>query len=98
MSALMFLQLGSLLSIYGCYQYHNKVGGDNTEDEMLDPESSGDGKQMQPVGGGASQDHHHQPDRKIAGFWGYVFQIIFQVRETGFYFNTNLVFFSGILR
>lgn len=66
MSGLMFLQLGSLLSIYGCYQYHNKVGGD-------DPESSGDGKQMQ-----TSQDHH---DRKIAGFWGYVFQIIFQVQE-----------------
>lgn len=76
MSGLMFLQLGSLLSIYGCYQYHNKVGGDNTED---DPESSGDGKQMQAIGGGgASQDHH---DRKIAGFWGYVFQIIFQVQE-----------------
>lgn len=78
------MQLGSVLSIYGCYQYHNKVGGDSSEDEGIDPEnganatsrcieSSGDVKQM-----GTNQERN-DPDRKIAGFWGYVLQIIFQV-------------------
>lgn len=97
-----YFGLGSLLSTYGCYQYHNKVGGDNTEDEIVDPEfgtngssrpaaeSSGDEKQMHPLR--TSQD----PDRKTAGFWGYVFQIIFQM-NAGAVILTDCVFWFIIV-
>lgn len=79
------LQLGSLLSIYGCYQHHKKSTGDkvdnvdgDAEQGMYDasalPQSSNPSDQEKSLG--ASEE---VLVRQHAGFWGYIFQIIFQV-------------------
>ena len=72
------VQIGSLLSIYGCYQYHNKVGGDRSEE--LDEERASRGEITNlphdaKIIGAKSPRH----PRQVAGFWGYTFQIMFQV-------------------
>lgn len=72
--------------MYGCYQYHNKVGGDGIDNERLDAEygsrrlsmnveSSSSSNAAKQVGENAEQN-----SRQIADFWGYLFQIIFQVK------------------
>lgn len=72
--------------MYGCYQYHNKVGGESVDNVGLDTEQGSNF--MVPVHGEnfnmsnaakASGSHDEQPTRKAAGVWAYVFQIIFQV-------------------
>ena len=72
--------------MYGCYQYHNKVGGESVDNVGLDAEQGTDF--IVPVHGEnfnmsntakASHSHDEQLARKAAGIWAYVFQIIFQV-------------------
>ncbi|KAL7167364.1 hypothetical protein ACSBR2_037930 [Camellia fascicularis] len=70
-----YFGLGSLLSMYGCHQYHNKVGGDRTEDFDVEQgtnsnESNGE-KHLE-----SNQKHRV---RQTARFWGYIFQIVFQL-------------------
>lgn len=71
------IQIGSILSMYGCYKYHNKIGIDGTDIEKLDTEY---GSQIpiaaKHMGENAEAE---QPSRQVAEFWEYVFQIIFQV-------------------
>ncbi|XP_055828851.1 uncharacterized protein LOC129896892 isoform X1 [Solanum dulcamara] len=80
-----YFGLGSVLSMYGCYQYHNKVGGDGIGNERADAEygsrrltvnieSNSSTNAAKQVGENAEQS-----SRQIADFWGYVFQIIFQM-------------------
>ena len=78
-------QLGSLLSIYGCHQYLNKVGGDRVDHSRLDTEH---GIYAAPISERSeimhqtiknSMFHEEQNVRKIAGLGGYAFQIIYQV-------------------
>ena len=69
----------------GCYQYHKKAGGDRVDNVEVDTEQgscvstsdSQDSKMSNPskISGPNTQCHVREP----AGFWGYVFQIIFQV-------------------
>ncbi|GAB2226354.1 hypothetical protein Drorol1_Dr00022156 [Drosera rotundifolia] len=76
-----YFGLGSVLSMYGCYAQHNKVVGDRADSEMAD---AGQRSAAYPPQGrnGAKDDldlndHHHA--RRVSAFWGYAFQIIFQI-------------------
>ncbi|XP_009801653.1 uncharacterized protein LOC107818110 [Nicotiana tabacum] len=78
-----YFALGSILSMYGCYHHHNKVGIDGTNNERLDAEYGSQGlaessissNAVKHMGEIAEQPYH----RKTADFSGYVFQIIFQM-------------------
>ncbi|XP_057479279.1 uncharacterized protein LOC130766658 isoform X2 [Actinidia eriantha] len=98
-----YFGLGSLLSMYGCYHNHNKVGGVGTENENFDADqgtdeaptndensnsSTGDAKHL-----GSNQEPRV---RQTAGFWGYIFQIIFQV-NAGSVMLTDCVFWFIIV-
>lgn len=69
--------------MYGCYQYHNKVGNERQDIEYssrrlsMNVESSTSSNAAKQGMGNAEQS-----SRQIADFWGYVFQIIFQVKST----------------
>lgn len=82
-----YFGIGSLLSIYGCYQYHNKVGGDRSEE--LDEEQAAITNLPNAVKSIGRKDQNHP--RQVAGFWGYAFQIIFQM-EAGAIVLTDCVF------
>lgn len=73
--------------MYGCYQYHNRIGGDRVGNVALDAEQ---GTNVTPTHaentnmsnivkclGSLEEDHV----RQTAGIWGYAFQIIFQVKS-----------------
>ncbi|XP_028055968.1 uncharacterized protein LOC114260108 [Camellia sinensis] len=86
------LELGSLLSMYGCYQYHNKVGGDRTEDfdvEQGTNSNESNGKKH------LESNQEHQV-RQTARFWGYIFQIVFQI-NAGAVMLTDCVFWFIIV-
>lgn len=78
-------QLGSLLSIYGCHRYLSNEGGDRIGQARLDSEqgiyaapiSERNENARQTIKNYVFQDQ--QSSRKPAGFWGHVFQIIYQV-------------------
>jgi hypothetical protein len=80
----LYLQLGSLLSIYGCYQYVYNTGGDRYD---LVRSGADHGTYMiAPTAESAydptikiSHDTKTNNGREIAGVWGYMFQIMFQV-------------------
>ncbi|CAK9164280.1 unnamed protein product [Ilex paraguariensis] len=80
-----YFGLGSLLSMYGCYQYHNKVGGARIDHEEFDAEQGTSGAPRDAENSNMSNvvkslgPNEERPVRQIAGFWGYAFQIIFQV-------------------
>ncbi|KAF8399675.1 hypothetical protein HHK36_015546 [Tetracentron sinense] len=97
-----FFALGSLLSTYGCYQYQNQVGGNKIDHEGLDAER---GTYMAPTHGenvnmsnmakiSDPQDGHHV--HQIAGIWGYVFQVLFQM-NAGAVMLTDCVFWLIIV-
>ncbi|KAI3827375.1 hypothetical protein L1987_01448 [Smallanthus sonchifolius] len=65
--------IGSLLSIYGCCQHHNKVSGHRSEEQ--DEEQSCRSCKIQNSRNPMDYVHPHQ----VASFWGYVFLIMFQV-------------------
>ncbi|KAJ0895112.1 hypothetical protein HanPSC8_Chr09g0396711 [Helianthus annuus] len=69
-----YFGIGSLLSMYGCYQHHNKVGGDRSE--RLDEEQAEITNLPNAAKFVGPDDHKHS--RQVAGIWGYVFQIMFQ--------------------
>lgn len=79
-----YFALGSVLSMYGCFQYHNKVGGLGIRNDNFD-EENGASKIIgsQRFGSGSSIAKSlgpvEEPPRQIAGFWSYIFQIIFQM-------------------
>lgn len=62
-----------MLSIYGCFQYQDEESGADhrVNSGEFDAERGTGAKHM-----GSNQEHS---TRRIAGFWGYLFQIIFQV-------------------
>ncbi|KAG5618157.1 hypothetical protein H5410_017981 [Solanum commersonii] len=76
---LLIMNLGSVLSMYGCYQYHNKVGNERQDIEYssrrlsMNVESSTSSNAAKQA-----MENTEQSSRQIADFWGYVFQIIFQ--------------------
>jgi len=79
------LQLGSLLSIHGCYQHHKKATGDKVDNVDGDAERGIYDSSALPQ---SSNNPSHQEKslgaseaivRQHAGIWGYIFQIIFQV-------------------
>lgn len=86
-----YFGIGSLLSINGCYKYqNNKVGGDRSEE--LDEEHAAQGEITHLPNGAkyvAPKDRNHP--RQVAGLWGYVFQIIFQM-QAGAVVLTDCVF------
>ena len=58
--------------MYGCIQYHNKAGGgDRINSANFDSEQGNNAKHSGP--------NQERDIRQTAGFWGYLFQIIFQV-------------------
>jgi len=79
------LQLGSLLSMRGCYQYHKRVGGDKVDIVEADAEqgccvTSALGKGSNTSMAMESSNSHEILDvRQPAGKWAFIFQIIFQV-------------------
>lgn len=84
---MLFVQLGSLLSIYGCHQYMSKEQGDNADLLRSGLER---GMYMPSIGRNSNQNSNSHTnkivnspgvseEREIAGFWGYLFQIIYQV-------------------
>lgn len=92
-----YFGLGSLLSIYGCQQYINKVGGDRFDRSRLDAEH---GVYADPISERSenvreaiknSMFDEEQSVRKIAGFWGYAFQIVYQI-NAGAVMLTDCVF------
>ncbi|KAK9066472.1 hypothetical protein SSX86_013794 [Deinandra increscens subsp. villosa] len=87
-----YFGIGSLLSIYGCYQYHNKVGGDSSD--KLDEEQAQISNLPNTTKYMGHKDHNHP--RKVAGFWGYIFQIMFQM-QAGAVVLTDCVFWFIIV-
>jgi len=87
----LYFGLGSLLSIYGCYQYAYKTSGDGSGADrgsyIIAPtvESACDHVIKSPC---YSKTHG---GKEIAGFWGYLFQIMFQT-NAGAVLITDLVF------
>lgn len=68
--------------MYGCCQYQKEVGGDKIANDELDTEqgtSAQAGSTSITNTGKSSGANEDLYVRQIAGFWGYVFQIIFQV-------------------
>ncbi|KAD2806041.1 hypothetical protein E3N88_39418 [Mikania micrantha] len=88
--------IGSLLSIYGCCQHHNKVGGDRSEEEQDEEQAAQAEITNLPNAAkyiGPKDPIHH---RQVAGFWGYVFQIMFQM-QAGAVVLTDCVFWFIIV-
>ena len=90
------LQLGSLLSMHGCYQYHKKATGDKVDIVDVDAEQ---GMYGDPALSKSSNEYGEDkvleaPEehlvREHAGTWAYIFQIIFQVQ-----FHRSLIELQG---
>ncbi|TVU21607.1 hypothetical protein EJB05_31256 [Eragrostis curvula] len=87
----LYFGLGSLLSIYGCYQYAYKTRGDGS--------GADHGTYVIAPTGEATYDHAIKSPcynkihggQELAGFWGYLFQIMFQT-NAGAVMITDLVF------
>ncbi|KAG5046240.1 hypothetical protein AAZX31_06G172800 [Glycine max] len=101
-SITIYFGLGSLLSIYGCYQHHKKATGDkvgnvdgDAEQGMYDasalPQSSNPFDPEKSLG-----DPEEVLVRQHAGIWGYTFQIIFQI-NAGAVMLTDCVFWFIIV-
>ncbi|KAJ4974305.1 hypothetical protein NE237_007479 [Protea cynaroides] len=92
-----YFGLGSLFSVYGCFQYRNRIGGDNAYHVRLDAEGGtyvaptyeGNANMCSPTKSSGPQEGHHI--RRTAGIWGYVFHIIFQM-NAGAVMLTDCVF------
>ncbi|KAJ0962499.1 hypothetical protein J5N97_027621 [Dioscorea zingiberensis] len=81
----LYFGLGSLLSVYGCYQYVNKVDGvkvdhtrSNNEQGVYIAPTDEENMNAHPMKKSSVFLEEHS-DREIAGFWGYLFQIIYQM-------------------
>ncbi|KAJ8753544.1 hypothetical protein K2173_022785 [Erythroxylum novogranatense] len=97
-SVTIYFGLGSLLSMRGCYRYHNIVGGDRVDNVDVDTEQ---GTYVTPAHGESSSisvprkslySNVEGPDaRQPAGKWAYAFHIIFQI-NAGAVMLTDCVF------
>ncbi|XP_061336673.1 uncharacterized protein LOC133283777 [Gastrolobium bilobum] len=102
-SITVYFGLGSLLSMYGCYQHHKKATGDkvdnvdgDTEQGTYDdapalPQSSNACDQEKSLGA-----PEEDLVRQHASTWGYIFQIIFQI-NAGAVMLTDCVFWFIIV-
>ncbi|XP_059643087.1 uncharacterized protein LOC132284959 [Cornus florida] len=92
-----YFGIGSLLSMYGCYQYHKETGGDRIDNQDFDAEQGTNAAPTQLENSNASNAAKcsgHTENlrvRQTAGFLGYAFQIIFQI-NTGAVMLTDCVF------
>ncbi|XP_020259749.1 uncharacterized protein LOC109836301 isoform X3 [Asparagus officinalis] len=92
-----YFGLGSLLSAYGCHQYLKKMGGDMMNGSSLDAErgvyaahiSERSETVHRTIKNSVFNEEHNV--RKVAGIWGYVFQIIYQT-NAGAVMLTDCVF------
>ncbi|KAJ1418282.1 hypothetical protein SESBI_16030 [Sesbania bispinosa] len=100
-SITIYFGLGSLLSMYGCYQHHKKATGDkvgnvdgDAEQGMYDapelPQSINASDQDKSLGAPEGLVRQH------AGTWGYIFQIMFQI-NAGAVMLTDCVFWFIIV-
>ncbi|XP_058195524.1 uncharacterized protein LOC131311905 [Rhododendron vialii] len=85
-----YFGLGSVLSVYGCFQYQDEESraDHRVNSGEFDAERGTGAKHM-----GSNQEHS---TRRIAGFWGYLFQIIFQM-SAGAVMLTDCVFWFIIV-
>lgn len=98
-----YFGLGSLLSMCGCYRYHKKVSGDRIHTEDFDAEQGNSTTPKNLENSNASNGeklslgpHQECEVRQTAGFWGYMFQIIFQM-NAGAVILTDCVFWIIIV-
>ncbi|OWM65439.1 hypothetical protein CDL15_Pgr009029 [Punica granatum] len=91
--AFFVLSLGSLLSSYGCYEYHRRLVGDKVENMEIDSEHG-----TYIANGPLSSNKKPIPreGRKPADIWGYLFQITFQM-NAGAVVLTDCVFWFIIV-
>ncbi|KAK6920693.1 hypothetical protein RJ641_014371 [Dillenia turbinata] len=95
-----YFGLGSLLSMYGCYQYRNRVprvthGKLDTKRGTYTNEASRENSNRSNMTKNLGPNEPYN-DRQPAGFWGYVFQIIFQM-NAGAVILTDCVFWFVIV-
>ncbi|KAL9239607.1 hypothetical protein vseg_013915 [Gypsophila vaccaria] len=96
-----YFGLGSIMSMHGCYEYHNKASGERVHNEGVDSER---GDYITNFYGGTplatiyTSDSRQPVDlaRRFAGFWGYALQIIFQM-NAGAVLLTDMVFWFIIV-
>lgn len=96
-----YFGIGSLLSLYGCYHYHINDCSNRITNDGFDTEQ---GTHVDPTSveiPNASNVTKLRPNpessiRKISGFWGYFFQIIFQM-NAGAVMLTDCVFWFFIV-
>lgn len=80
-----YFVLGSLISMYGCYKHHKKVGGDRIANMELEGDAeqgtlhSSEPLNFIKVGTSTKDFSCTVQDRELAGLWGYVFQVIFKM-------------------
>ncbi|PKI37908.1 hypothetical protein CRG98_041683 [Punica granatum] len=88
-----YFGLGSLLSSYGCYEYHRRLVGDKVENMEIDSEHG-----TYIANGPLSSNKKPIPreGRKPADIWGYLFQITFQM-NAGAVVLTDCVFWFIIV-
>ncbi|XP_074353179.1 uncharacterized protein LOC141692303 isoform X2 [Apium graveolens] len=98
----LYFGLGALISMHGCYKYDNKVGGDGTYNFDGDAEQGIHGASLSAAYPNMSSSSRNFQktvggnDRQIAGFWGYVFQVIFQM-SAGAVMLTDTIFWFIIV-
>ncbi|KAJ0048083.1 hypothetical protein Pint_15462 [Pistacia integerrima] len=95
-----YFGLGSLLSIYGCYQYQKRLCGEKVGNLEMDAENgtyvaSAQGENSNNAAKVTNTDEEAHV-RQRAGFWGYAFQIIFQM-SAGAVLLTDCVFWFIIV-
>ncbi|XP_057442935.1 uncharacterized protein LOC130734504 isoform X2 [Lotus japonicus] len=101
-SVTIYFGLGSLLSMHGCYQHHKKARGDKVDNVDGDAEKGMHNAPAIPPGSNASDQEKNlkapekDPLRQLAGTWGYIFQIIFQI-NAGAVMLTDCVFWFIIV-
>ncbi|KZV52151.1 hypothetical protein F511_07106 [Dorcoceras hygrometricum] len=93
-----YFGLGSLLSIHGCYRYRNEIHrGDRFDTEHGSYRTSTNGHNSNVLNVAKGMEHNEEHvHRRIAGFWGYLFQIIFQM-NAGAVILTDIVFWFIIV-
>ncbi|WOG99485.1 hypothetical protein DCAR_0518837 [Daucus carota subsp. sativus] len=97
-----YFGLGSLISMFGCYKHHKKVGGDRIVNLEMDGDSeqgtlhSSEPPKFIEAPAFRKEFPCNGQDRELAGFWGYVFQVIFQM-NAGAVVLTDCVFWFIIV-
>lgn len=94
-----YFGLGSLLSFYGCYEYHNRAAGEKVDNVEVDSErgtfASSEPRDNSNAISTAKNSLQHNA-RKRANIWGYLFQIMFQM-NAGAVVLTDCVFWFIIV-